>query len=399
VTIFQTSADYYRFFANESLRGGSPLYQRLSLGIAEDGAVQQLARSRKRGQPPANLIFGAVHYLLLSGVEDELAAYYPSVGGFRPVDDEAYPLFARFCRAHQAELVKIVAAQVTNTNEVGRSALLAPALDMVARLAGAPLGLVEIGSSAGLNLNFDRYGYRYLGANGMPRLERWTDAGLVLQCTLRGPAVPELGATPPAVGSRLGLELQPIDITREEGRLWLTALVWPERLDRLARLDGALAIALAHPPRIRGGDAVLHLADALAAVPRDQVPCVTHTVMVYQLSREQQVAIHEALIASSWRRPVFRVSVEGEVEPPNPVATRNPLKLHRYANGQRSTVVLGECDPHGLWLDWQPPRPAVSSAEGRAAQPIARRARPEPLPIAAVRPELAVRQDRGAAND
>lgn len=399
MTLFQTSADYYRFFANESRRGGSPLYERLSLGIADDESVQQLARYRRRGQPPANLIFGAVHYLLLRGVEDELAEFYPSLGGARTADDKAYPLFARFCRAHQAKIVEIIAERVTNTNEVGRSALLAPAFDMAARLGRAPLGLIEIGSSAGLNLNFDRYGYRYLDPAGTPRLERWAESSLVLKCTLRGAGAPGLGETPPPVGSRIGLELQPIDVTREEERLWLKALVWPERLDRLARLDGALRIALAHPPRIKGGDAVLHLAKAVAAVPPDQVPCVYHTITLYQLNREQQLAIHQILLASSWRRPVYRISAEGEVEPPNPVATRNPLKLHRYANGQRATVVLGECDPHGLWLEWQPPRPAIRPAGGRAAPSFLLRGEPVPQPHAAASQPFAAVQERRAPND
>lgn len=365
MSAFQTNADYFRFFASESLRGGSPLYQRLSLGMADDPDIQRLAAKRKKGQPRANLILAAVHYLLLNGSRDELAEYYPSLGGARPADEHAYPLFAAFCRAHEAEIVDIVSSRVTNTNEVGRSALLAPAFDIAAKLAGAPLGLIEIGSSAGLNLNFDRYGYRYLYAAGTPKLERWLDSNLVLECTLKGAGVPLLGDGPAPVGSRIGLELQPIDASRAEERLWLKALVWPERLDRLAKLDRALWIAEAHPPNIWGGDAVLHLADALAAVPMDQVPCVYHTVMVYQLSREQVQAIHQTVMAASRTRPVFRVTVEGELTPPNPVATRNPLNITRYLNGQMAGRTLAECDPHGRWLDWQLELPAARTASTR----------------------------------
>ena len=49
---FQSNADYFKFFANESRRGGSPLYERLSHGIANDVEVQNLAAKRKNGQPP-----------------------------------------------------------------------------------------------------------------------------------------------------------------------------------------------------------------------------------------------------------------------------------------------------------------------------------------------------------
>jgi hypothetical protein len=213
--------------------------------------------------------------------------------------------------------------------------------------------LIEIGSSAGLNLNFDRYGYRYLDESGQPKLERWLDADFVLACTLRGQGVPQLRETPPAVGSRIGLELQPIDITQENERLWLKALVWPERMDRFARLDGALKVAATHPPTVKGGDAVLNLSEALAAVPADQVSCVYHTVMAYQLSREQATRIHDIMLAASQARPVYRVTVEGEVVPPNPVATHNPLKVVRYLNGKLALRSLGVCDPHGTWMEWQ----------------------------------------------
>jgi hypothetical protein len=194
-----------------------------------------------------------VHYLLLKGVDDPLKDYYPSVGGTRPVDDKAFGLFAAFCRTHEAELVDIISTRATNTNEVGRSALLIPAFDIIARTTKAPLALIEIGSSAGLNLNFDRYGYRYTDEQGAPKLERWTDASLVLSCVLEGTGVPPLGEFPPTIASRTGLELFPIDVSDENERRWLKALVWPERTDRLAKLEGALKVAAIHPPTIKGG--------------------------------------------------------------------------------------------------------------------------------------------------
>ena len=351
--LFETSADYFRFFANESLRGGSPLYEKLSLGIADDVAVQRLAATRKKGQPAANLMLGAVHYLLLSGVKHDLGDYYPSLGGTRPADDEAFKLFRAFCQSHETDVVDIIAKRVTNTNEVGRSSLLAPAFQIVSSLANAPLALIEIGSSAGLNLNFDRYGYRYVDESGATRLERWSDSGLVLECTLESSDTPQLAESPPPVGSRLGLELQPIDITREDERLWLKALVWPERTDRFARLDGALKIAAVHPPTVKGGDATLNLAEALASVSVNQVRCVYHTVMFYQMSQDQAGRVHNALLSASHAGPIFRVSVEGEVSERNPKETHNPLKILRYHNGQLAGRTLAVCDPHGTSMEWQ----------------------------------------------
>ncbi|MGZ9213983.1 MAG: DUF2332 domain-containing protein [Candidatus Binatia bacterium] len=369
MAVFETSAHYFRFFANESRRGGSPLYEQLSLGIAENPALQLIAARRMKGQPPANLILGAVHYLLLGGVDDPLKDYYPSIGGTRPVDDKAFGLFAAFCRTHEAELVDIISTRATNTNEVGRSALLTPAFDIIARTAKAPLALVEIGSSAGLNLNFDRYGYRYTDEHGAPKLERRTDASLVLSCVLEGVGVPLLGELPPTVASRIGLELYPIDVSDEDERRWLKALVWPERTDRLAKLEGALKVAAVHPPRIKGGDAVSNLASALAEIPSDQARCVYHTVMSYQLSGEQFRQINEILLEASKTAPVWRVSVEGEVAFPNPDATFNPLKISRYLNGERAALTLAVCDPHGLSMEWKQGKARSSAAQSEPHHP------------------------------
>lgn len=355
MAVFQTAADYFRFFASESRRGGSPLYERLSLGIAGDAAIQSLAAKRRRGQPAANLIFAAVQYLLLGGAQSPLRDYYPSLGGTRPADDQAFAHFKAFCLAREGELRDIIASRVTNTNEVGRSALLAPAFALVHEEAGAPLGLVEIGPSAGLNLNFNRYGYRYIDEAGTVRLERGLNSSLVLPCALKGPGVPALDRFPLPVASRMGLELSPIDVSYESEQRWLKALVWPECTERFAKLEGALKIAALYPPTIIGGDAVMNLAGAVAGIPRDQARCVYHTIMAYQLSVEQHRRIDAILLEASQRAPVWRVTVESEVHGQNPLETVTPLRIHRYMNGERVTRALGFGDPHGFWLEWKRP--------------------------------------------
>jgi hypothetical protein len=62
-------------------RDQSPLYAALSRRVAVDRDVRALADGGGPRQPPVNLLFGAVHDLLLGGAEHDLAAFYPSVGG------------------------------------------------------------------------------------------------------------------------------------------------------------------------------------------------------------------------------------------------------------------------------------------------------------------------------
>ncbi len=160
----------FRRFAEVEARSYSPLYERLSLAIADDRDLLALAANGGPGQPPPNLFLGAVHYLLMCGVESDLRRFYPSLAGAGLQHGDPLPDFRRFCRENDAAIVALLRSRRVQTNEVGRSACLMPAFAHVASLGNGPIGLVEIGASAGLNLLCDRYFYDYgdLGTAGEP---------------------------------------------------------------------------------------------------------------------------------------------------------------------------------------------------------------------------------------
>ncbi len=65
-------------FAKEAYRGTSPLYEALARSVSED--IYMLGVASAARQPPVpNLLFAAVHYLLLGGSTDALSSYYPSL--------------------------------------------------------------------------------------------------------------------------------------------------------------------------------------------------------------------------------------------------------------------------------------------------------------------------------
>lgn len=336
-------APYFKSFAVFARDGGSPLYERLALDIAEDPEMLAFAALARSEQPQANILFAAVHALLLSGAKHSLADYYPSCGGRRAADGGAYSEFKSFVAREREHLERLIRTRVTNTNEVGRSALLYTAYDVIARETDAPLNIIEIGPSAGLNLNWFRYGYRYAGEAGSP-LVRNDGAALILSSELRGQLRPKLARQVPEVRSIIGLELNPVNLSQTQERLWLRALVWPERVDRLKRLDAALAIAEQNPPRIEQGSASADLTKLLDRVPAGPLT-ITHTLVTYQFSPEQLAAFELALSNAGRHRPIYEVGVEWD-------GSHYPISLTRYRAGAAQREELARCDPHGGWIEW-----------------------------------------------
>jgi hypothetical protein len=130
----------------------SELYTCLSAAILEDEELLGLAARVRPGQPPAHVLFGAVHFLLLSGLAHELASYYPTLGGIRGPDADAPRAFRDLCLGQRRAVEELVATRLTQTNETRRCAYLYPGFATVAAAGeGRPLALIELGPSAGLN--------------------------------------------------------------------------------------------------------------------------------------------------------------------------------------------------------------------------------------------------------
>jgi len=344
----QQTFDYWDYFIAETERANAPLYTQIVRGIAGDSALRELAARVKTGQPPANILLASVHYLLLRGAQHSLRHFYPNLnGGHRIEDEDPFPHFKDFVDAHRSELTPLIGNRVTNTNEVARCSALHAGFRAVAKEAGEPLHLIEIGPSAGLNLLWDRYRVRYRGADDIIPVGPG-DAPLTIDCELRGEKTPPSGPSP-RIASRVGLERNPVDLSDSSQRDWLKALVWPDHLTRFARLEKAIERFRADPAEIRGGDALSLLPEAMAQVPEDQPLCVYHTYVVYQFSAEMREALDNIFILASLRRPLWRLSCEGSLAS----VGEAPMRLRHYLDGRKESRVLALCHPHGNWLEWR----------------------------------------------
>src|SRR4051812_38684697 len=142
----------WNIIADTSFGARAPMYDRIARAVAEDPEVLSLVLETRPEAHFPLLLLAAVHYLVLGGLDHPLAAVYGGQSDADPV-----PLFHDLCLSHRAEILELLSNRNVQTNEVGRSAFLGPALAVAADRIGAPLALVDVGASAGLNLRCDRY--------------------------------------------------------------------------------------------------------------------------------------------------------------------------------------------------------------------------------------------------
>jgi hypothetical protein len=390
-------ADHFRAFADVVERDGGPTYATICRGVADDPPVLSLLDAAPAAQQRPLLLLAAVHFLLLSGDDHPLREFYDTVAAVRGSDDGAKGsqpegdvarIFSGFCAERRAQLEELIATRTTQTNEIGRCNALLPGLCHVAELHGrkTALSLLDLGTSAGLNLLFDDYFFSYRAPEGISRVAGSESSGVRLRCTVRGgfDGLPDLA--PPALVERVGLDLSPVDACSDDDARWLLACQWPDNPERFGRLRAAVenARATARAPRLEQGDMVEDLADVAATMSGEEPLVVFHSWVAAYLDEERQRDLAAAVRAldGTGGRPVHHLYFEAAYETPGlPTPPRSEpggrgdvaTALVLVPAGGGEPVRLADAHPHGRWLRWWPAtRPGP---KGRPAAP----APPPPL--------------------
>jgi hypothetical protein len=317
----------YQRFAETECKGYSDLYYALAHAVAADDGLVGFLAPMPVDQP--NLFFASVQFL--TG-----PSQMPRTG-----ED-----LRRVVRERGGEIAELMRTRRTQTNEVGRCAVLLPALPP------GPLALVEVGASAGLCLLLDQFSYE-LGSRRIGR----PSATVRLRCQVAGP-VP-VPATLPKIAWRRGLDLHPVDVHDQDAIRWLQACVWADHGERRRRLEEAIGVARAHPRPVRAGDLVEDLPAVLAEAPRDAQLVVFHSAVLSYVTPERRERFADTLAEASTRRPVVWLSNEApgvvrEMPASAPAANgqRFLLGRTRFTDGRRQDELLAVAHPHGAELTW-----------------------------------------------
>ena len=240
-------------------------------------------------------------------------------------------------------LEHFVRTQSVQTNEVQRSWMLLPCFLEIARRTGVETAdLIELGPSAGLNLVWDRYRYRFEGGT-------WgsESAALELSGEERRPVPNRLLGISLAVRHRRGIDLAPLDVTRPDDALLLKSFVWADQHERLERLDRAIETLRAEPPQLEQGDIVERLPTLLAERELGALTIVFQTAVRGYLSRDAWKRVLVALDEAGRQFPLALVSVSR----PAPGEDRYwGLWVRVWPDGEKR--LLAHAGFHGQWLEW-----------------------------------------------
>jgi hypothetical protein len=279
---------------------------------------------------------GAFHALVRSGKATQLAALYPPR---RAPDRNRLANVLKTSLEQNDRWLAQWLERPPQTNEVGRSAVLMSGLLEIANRFGSPIHLLELGASAGLNMNLDAYGYE-LGGSYFGR----ADSPIQLRPRWRGAGPPRADVE---IIARAGVDRDPLD--PEADREVLIAYVWPDQSERLQRLEAALDVARNRAFRVDKGDAADWLDEQLTIQGEGPVTrVVMHSIAFQYFSAatrsriERRIEMAGAAATSDAAVAWLRFEMLPEDDKPS-------LRLKTWPGDEQ---LLAWAHPHGTSISW-----------------------------------------------
>lgn len=339
--------------------------------LGQDDVALEAAAAIPPERMPALLMIAATVDVVAEVPDCDLGRYFPrGATSGATIDDAFGPILRTFWGTHRDEIALRCAARRYQMNEVGRSSGIALALSVVGRLTGDHgWTLIDLGTAAGFGLHVDRYRYELSDGRvfGDPR------SNVVLRCEVESPGVP-WAPDLPRIDRRIGVELDPIDLSEPAARRWLRACIPPEP-ESLARFDAALTVVQTHPTEIHQGDALRLLPELLDALPTGAPVVITDSYAAVFFSDADRNALREVLEHEASRRdiawisldPLVPLGTEGRdsvqgLDVPDLLVRRYQedgvfglLGLILYQSGRPRRWMLGTAHPSGTRLTWLDP--------------------------------------------
>lgn len=278
-------------------------------------------------------IAGGLHALVLEGRDDALTAVYP------PAEVSDHDLLRTVLSAmerHETFLLKWIESP-PQTNEVRRSAVIVPAAHWIAARHPMPFQISELGASAGLNLNWDRFAVDTgFGSYGP------SEPALTLAPDWSGTAPANAQVT---VADRAAVDLNPLDLSDPEQSRRLFAYLWP---DQPHRMDLTRAATAVQRTLVIRGDAIDWLGQRLSGQLEGTLHLIYHTIawqyFTVAKQTEGRILIEAAGSRATAERPLAWLAMEADG------GEGAGVMLRLWPGDVR--VMLARADFHGRWVRW-----------------------------------------------
>lgn len=335
---------WFKRFAENECKEVSPLYYDLSTKISADEDLISIASHCRYRQPMPNLFLASVHYLLLQGKANELANYYPSI---TPNYSKELPfdLFKEFCLAHKNEIIELEQSKLVQTNSLNRSAYIMPILSNL--FSGVKVNVIDIGTSAGLTLNFDKYEYHYNNKHFFGQ------SPLKIRSTIKEGEIPFF-EQPVTINKKIGIDQNPLDLRNQENADWLKALIWADLTERMQKIEQAIKIAKQEKIQFEKTSKLEKFADIIRSQKKEIPLVIYHTHVLYQFSPEARKEFWDLLDLIGQERDFMYLATEWHTIFQKDYGIKSVLvELTEYKAGQKTSRLVAETNGHANWIKWK----------------------------------------------
>ena len=333
----------YHFALTREDHDRLPFYSALMHALENDPeALAMLAEVRVEQRNPM-LILASLHLSALRG-HRVLAPIYTSARFGSMVDYRGAALDVLEVVHDEPDLVRNELHRSTQTNEPGRCAVFQAVVAQIPRRHPS-INLIDVGTSAGINLYFDMFPVRGI------------DDGQALTLVCHDETAINRSLPMPEVVSRVGIDPSPIDLDNDDDRLWLEACLWPEEPRRMKRLEAIVAARRTWPATtVLKGSAAQRLSDAIALGEPSALTVVVNSYVAGYFALKEQMAYFEEMSRRCKSDNVAWLSFESPfmVNWPKVPATGSAMP-----DGATQILVTlpggtptewGWCHHHGKWL-------------------------------------------------
>lgn len=285
-------------------------------------------------------VAGGLHALVLDGRADELALFYkePHVS---PDTEQLRKVMSPLWERERAHFERYI-GKAPQTNEVRRACALLLGFSKIAETTNAPLDLLELGSSAGLLLGWDKFRYDFGDV-------QWGDSSAVIETHWRGEKPAKLHE-PISVRKRAGCDLHPFNLSDPAELLHARSYIWPEDTYRRVLFDKAVEKNAPLSANVVKADALDWLSEQLPKRAEDAATVVFHSVFAPYLS-DQQRAQMQGMLEQAGKTATVEAPLAWLQFEPHQVGEDMEFfaDLQIWPSGQR--IRLARAHPHCAWVE------------------------------------------------